>query len=154
MFSYFEPNFIVKIPLRKWFFKFWTHDRFFLRNKNLYILATILKQYICWFFPLFLLVSILRSLCKIFSAFTNTTTFKWVKFASSRNFFWSYKIQKILCWFIAWKCLEVIISGIAGLVVWYLASGAQGSRINTRLGHSRLGKGLIWVPYKNSGFNW
>ena len=29
--------------------------------------------------------------------------------------------------------------GIAGLVVWYLASGAQGPRINTRLGHSRLG---------------
>ena len=29
--------------------------------------------------------------------------------------------------------------GIAGLVVWYLASGAQGPKINTRLGHSRLG---------------
>ena len=28
---------------------------------------------------------------------------------------------------------------IAGLVVWYLASGAQGPRINTRLGHTRLG---------------
>ena len=26
--------------------------------------------------------------------------------------------------------------GIAGLVVWYLASGAQGPRINTRLGQS------------------
>ena len=29
--------------------------------------------------------------------------------------------------------------GIAGLVVWYLASGAQGPRINTWLGYSRLG---------------
>ena len=27
-----------------------------------------------------------------------------------------------------------ITDGIAGLVVWYLASGAQGPRINTRLG--------------------
>ena len=29
--------------------------------------------------------------------------------------------------------------GIAGLVVWYLASGAQGPRINTWPGHSWLG---------------
>ena len=29
--------------------------------------------------------------------------------------------------------------GIAGLVVWYLGSGAQGPGINTWLGHSRLG---------------
>ena len=26
--------------------------------------------------------------------------------------------------------------GIAGLVVWYLASGAQGPQTNTQLGHS------------------
>ena len=32
-----------------------------------------------------------------------------------------------------------IFVGIAGLVVWYLASGAQGPQINTWLGHSRLG---------------
>ena len=31
--------------------------------------------------------------------------------------------------------------GIAGLVVWYLASGAQSPRINTWLGHLRLGLG-------------
>ena len=29
--------------------------------------------------------------------------------------------------------------GIAGLVVWYLASGAQGARIDTWPGHTRLG---------------
>ena len=33
--------------------------------------------------------------------------------------------------------------GIAGLVVWYLTSGAQGPWINTWLGHSRLGLDLI-----------
>ena len=37
-----------------------------------------------------------------------------------------------------WQWPKLFI-GIAGLVVWYLASGAQGPRINTRLGHSRLG---------------
>ena len=30
----------------------------------------------------------------------------------------------------------LIFIGTAGLVVWYLASGAQGPRINSRLGHS------------------
>ena len=35
--------------------------------------------------------------------------------------------------------IPLVVEGIAGLVVWYLASGAQGPRINTRLGHSRLG---------------
>ena len=29
--------------------------------------------------------------------------------------------------------------GLSSAVVWYLASGAQGPRINTWLGHSRLG---------------
>ena len=38
--------------------------------------------------------------------------------------------------------------GIAGLVVWYLASGAQGPRINTQLGHSRLGRGVTRCAVK------
>ena len=33
----------------------------------------------------------------------------------------------------------LLLIGIAVLVVWYLASGAQGPRIDTWSGHSRLG---------------
>ena len=43
--------------------------------------------------------------------------------------------------------------GIAGLVVWYLASGAQGPRIDTRLGHSRLSLDCFGF-LTNSEFNW
>ena len=34
----------------------------------------------------------------------------------------------------------IIVSSIAGLVVWSLASGAQGPHINTRPGHYRFGQ--------------
>ena len=40
--SYFEPNFIEKTPLGKWFFKFWSRDYF--REMKIRFLAAILKR--------------------------------------------------------------------------------------------------------------
>ena len=49
------------------------------------------------------------------------------------------QLRKYKLIYILFKLIKFKLIGIACLVVWYLASGAQGPRINTRLGHSRLG---------------
>ena len=52
MFSYIEPNFIEKIPLGKWFFKFWPKSKW--REIKIGYLAAILKRYNIFFFFFFL----------------------------------------------------------------------------------------------------
>ena len=57
MFSYFGPDFIQKIPLGKWFFKFWSRD--YSRETKIRFLAAILKRNVFLMFCL-LIYSCLR----------------------------------------------------------------------------------------------
>ena len=64
-----------------------------------------------------------------------------------------HNINPFTYWVWASNCRIFLDDWIAGLMGQYLASGAQVTRINTWLGHSRLG--LDWFEFlSNSEFNW
>ena len=88
MFSYFEPNFIEKIPLSKWFFKFWSRDYF--REMKIRLLAVILKRNISWMF--FLLIYGCFRCIRIWCKFrTEIPTGKYLKMNESK---WTPLVHK------------------------------------------------------------